>query len=388
MPGFSRLAAPLPLVLSAAALLMIGACSDGRSAAGPAMPPPEVGIITIAPTSVANIIELPGRVEALRTAEVRARVDGIIEQRLYAEGSDVGRGAPLFRIDSRPLRAGLDVQLAAVRRAQAEADNAAREVARYRPLVARDAISKQEFEAAQARLARARADVGSAQAQVRQAQLTLAYTTVTAPIAGRVGRAEVTEGALASQSAGTLLTKIEQIDQVYVNFTQSSEDLLALRRQSGGGGPAIARTVTVLLEDGSVYGITGTLNFLDQSVDPTTGSVGLRASFRNPQRLLLPGQFVRVRIEAGANSNGIAVPQRAVQLSPAGSTVMVLGSGNMPTPRPVKLGRMDQGLWVVTAGLRPGERIIVDGLQKVRPGAPVKPVPAVAAPAGGRVNAR
>ena len=388
MLGFSRPAAPLPLVLSAAAFLMIGACSDGQSAGAGPMPPPEVGVLTIAPAPVVNIVELPGRVEALRTAEVRARVDGIIEQRLYAEGSDVGRGAPLFRIDSRPLRASLDVQLAAVRRAQAEADNAAREVARYRPLVARDAISKQEFEAAQARLARARADVGSAQAQVRQAQLTLGYTTVAAPIAGRVGRAEVTEGALASQSAGTLLTKIEQIDQVYVNFSQSSEELLALRRQSAGGGPAIARTVTVLLEDGSAYGITGTLNFLDQSVDPTTGGVGLRAVFRNPQRLLLPGQFVRVRIEAGANPNGIAVPQRAVQLTPAGSAVMVLGPGNMPSPRPVKLGRMDAGLWVVTAGLRPGERIIVDGLQKVRPGAPVKPVPAAAAPAGGRGNAR
>lgn len=387
MPGHSRSAAPLAVVISAAALLLIGACSAGQSADS-AMPPPEVGVVTIAPMPVVNVIELPGRVEALRTAEVRARADGIIEQRLYAEGSDVGRGAPLFRIDSRPLRAGLDIQLAAVRRAQAEADNAAREVARYRPLVARDAISKQEFEAAQARLARARADVGSAQAQVRQAQLTLAYTTVTAPIAGRVGRAEVTEGALASQSAGTLLTKIEQIDQVYVNFSQSSEDLLALRRQAGGGGPAIARTVTVLLEDGSAYGITGTLNFLDQSVDPTTGSVGLRAAFRNPQRLLLPGQFVRVRIEAGARPDGIAVPQRAVQLSPAGGTVMVLGPGNMPTPRPVKLGRMDKGLWVITAGLRPGERIIVDGLQKVRPGAPVKPVAAKAAPAGGRGNAR
>jgi membrane fusion protein (multidrug efflux system) len=351
------------------------------------MPPAEVGVITIAATPVANLVELPGRVEALRTAEVRARVDGIVEQRLFAEGSDVGRGTALFRIDSRQLRAGLDVQLAAVRRAQAEADNAAREVARFRPLVARDAISKQEFEAAQARLARARADVGSAQAQVRQAQLTLGYTTVTAPIAGRVGRAEVTEGALASQSAGTLLTKIEQIDQVYVNFSQSSEDLLALRRQTGGG-PAIARTVTVLLQDGTAYGITGTLNFLDQSVDPTTGSVGLRAIFRNPQRMLLPGQFVRVRIEAGAKLDGIAIPQRAVQLTPAGGSVMVLGANNIPTPRPIKLGRMDKGMWVVTAGLKPGERIIVDGLQKVMPGAPVKPVAAAAAPAGGRNNAR
>jgi membrane fusion protein (multidrug efflux system) len=386
MPGLSRSRAPFTLAFPATLLLALAACSNAESAQ-PAMPVPEVSVMTVAPSPVVNIVELPGRVAALRTAEVRARVDGIVEQRLYTEGSDVGRGAPLFRIDSRPLRASLDVQLAAVRRAEAEAQNAAREVARYRPLVARDAISKQEFDAAQARLAQARAEVNSAQAQVRQAQLTLGYTTVSAPIAGRVGRAEVTEGALASQSAGTLLTTIEQIDQVYVNFSQSSEDLLALRRAAQGGGPAIARTVTVLLEDGTPYGITGTLNFLDQAVDPTTGSVGLRATFRNPQRLLLPGQFVRVRIEAGANPNGIAVPQRAVTLSGAGGTVMIVGAGNVVTPRPVQLGRLDAGRWVITGGLRTGERIVVDGLQKARPGAPVKPVPVRPAPAPGSAPA-
>jgi membrane fusion protein (multidrug efflux system) len=332
---------------------------------------------------VVNMVELPGRVAAVRTAEVRARVDGIVERRLYTEGSDVGRGAPLFRIDSRPLRASLDVQLAAVRRAQAEADNAQREVSRYRPLVAVDAISKQEFDAAQARLTQARAEVGAAQAQVRQAQLTLGYTTVTAPITGRVGRAEVTEGALASQANGTLLTRIEQLDPIYVNFSQSSEELLALRRQAGG----LSRTVTILLEDGSPYGLTGTLNFLDQSVDPTTGSISLRASFRNPQRLLLPGQFVRVRAEAGSDPSGIAIPQRAVQLTPAGGSVMVLGAGNMPQPRQIKLGRLAGGLWVVTEGLRPGDKVLVDGLQKVRPGAPVKPVPA-ASPVRTAANAR
>jgi membrane fusion protein (multidrug efflux system) len=357
--------------------LILAACSSGQSAP-PAPPPPEVAFITVAPAPVVNLVELPGRVAAVRTAEVRARVDGIIEQRLYTEGSDVGRGAPLFRIDSRPLRASLDVQLAAVRRAQAEADNAQREVNRYRPLVALDAISRQEFDTAQARLAQARAEVGAAQAQVRQAQLTLGYTTVNAPIAGRAGRAEVTEGALASQANGTLLTRIEQLDPIYVNFSQSSEELLALRRQAQAAG--LARTVTLLLEDGSPYSLTGRLNFLDQSVDPTTGSVSLRASFRNPQRLLLPGQFVRVRIEAGSDPNGIAVPQRAVQLTPAGGSVMVLGPGNVPQPRPIKLGRLAGGSWVVTEGLRPGDRVIVDGLQQVRPGAPVKPVPAGATP--------
>lgn len=376
------------LIVVSALALGLASCSSGQSAGPPPMPPAEVTFVTIAPTPVVNIVELPGRVAPVRTAEVRARVDGIVEQRLYTEGSDVGSGAALFRIDSRPLRAGLDVQLAAVQRAQAEASNAQAEVTRFRPLVAVDAISKQEFDTAQARLAQARAQVGSAQAQVRQAQLTLGYTTVTAPISGRVGRAEVTEGALASQANGTLLTRIEQLDPIYVNFSQSSEDLLALRRQSGGG---IARTVRLLLEDGADYGLTGTLSFLDQAVDPTTGSVSLRASFRNPQRLLLPGQFVRVRIEAGADPAGIAVPQRAVQLTPGGGSVMVLGAGNVAQPRPIKLGRLDNGLWIVTDGLRPGDKVIVDGLQKVQPGAPVKPVPLGAAPrpaAGSAPDAR
>jgi membrane fusion protein (multidrug efflux system) len=362
---------------------MLAACSSGKGGEQQ-MPPAEVGVITIAPTSVVNVVELPGRVAAVRTAEVRARVDGIVERRLYTEGSDVARGTPLFRIDPRPLRASLDVQLAALRRAQAEATNAQRVVDRYRPLVASDAISKQEYDAARAQLSQAQADVGSARAQIRQAQLTLAYTTVTAPISGRVGRAEVTEGALAKESDGTLLTKIEQLDPIYVNFSQSSEELLELRRQAQGG---LARTVRLLLEDSSEYGLTGSLNFLDQAVDPTTGGVSLRATFPNPQRLLLPGQFVRVRIEAGSNPRGIAVPQRAVQLTPAGANVMVLGAGNVPSPRPVKLGQLAGGLWVITDGLKYGEKIIVDGLQKVQPGAPVKPVPAGARAAATRAPA-
>jgi membrane fusion protein (multidrug efflux system) len=330
-------------------------------------------------------IDLPARIAPVRTAEVRARVDGIIEQRLYAEGTDVGRGTPLFRIDARPLRASLDVQTAAVQRAQAEATNAQREVARFAPLVARDAISRQEFEAAQARLAQARADVGSAQAQVRQAKLTLDYTTVTAPLSGRVGRAEVTEGALASQASGTLLTRVEQLDPIYVNFAVTSDDLMALRRAEGGGAPPISRTVRLLLQDGSDYGMTGTLNFLDQAVDPSTGTVSMRASFRNPLRLLLPGQFVRVRVEAGSDPNAITVPQRAVQMTTSGGSVMVVGARNVPAARRVTLGRLANGMWVITNGLRPGERVIVDGLQQIIPGAPVKPVPlgAPRAPAPG-----
>lgn len=363
----TALAVPLALAL------VTTACSAGGEAQEPP-PPAAVTFITVSPTPVAKLIELPGRVAPVRTAEVRARVDGIVEQRLYAEGSDVGRGTSLFRIDSRPLRAALDVQLASLRRAQAEADNASREVNRYAPLVSRDAISKQEFDAARARLERARADVGSAQAQVRQARLTLNYTTVSAPISGRAGRAEVTEGALASQSAGTLLTRIEQLDPVYVNFTQSSEELMRLRDEAPGAGTGLSRTVTVLQNNGSAYGQTGTLNFLDQSVDPTTGSVGLRATFRNPGRLLLPGQFVRVRIQGGVDLNGITVPQRAVQISQQGASVMVLAPGNIATARPIKVGRLEGDSWVVLEGLKRGDRVIVDGLQKVMPGAKVAPV--------------
>lgn len=367
------------LALPVAAMLAIAACSSEEGGAPPAPPPAAVTYITVAPSSVAMTVELPGRVAAVKTAEVRARIDGIVEKRLYVEGSDVGRGAALFRIDPRPLRAALDIQLANARSAQAEVDNAAREVQRYAPLVKVDAISKQEYDAARARLAKARAAAGSAQAQIRAAQLTLNYTNVVAPIAGRVGRAEVTEGALASESAGTLLTRIEQLDPVYVNFTQSNEELSKLRRGAGGTGGALSPTVTALMENGQAYGMTGSLNFLDQSVDPTTGSVGLRATFRNPGRVLLPGQFVRVRVQTGSNPNGIAVPQRAVQITQQGGSVMILGPGNVAQPRPVKLGPAEGDRWIILDGLKPGDKVIVDGLQKVMPGAKVDPKPLGAA---------
>ncbi len=378
VPTVKHLGVRVRAALFAFAFAALAACSKGGGAPPPP-PPAAVTFVIVAPGAVATQVELPGRVAPVRTAEVRARIDGIVEQRLYTEGSDVRRGTPLFRIDSRPLRAALDVQLANARRAQAEADNAQREVRRFAPLVAVDAISKQEFDAARARLARARADVGAAQAQIRQAQLTLNYTTVSAPIAGRAGRAEVTEGALASQSAGTLLTRIEQLDPVYVNFTQSSAELTKLRQGTGGGGQGLSPTVSVIMEDGQPYGVTGTLNFLDQSVDPTTGSVGIRATFRNPGRYLLPGQFVRVRVRTGTDPNGISVPQRAVQINPQGGSVMVLGPGNVAQSRPVKLGPLDGERWVVLDGLRPGDRVIVDGLQKVMPGVKVNPSPLGAA---------
>lgn len=356
-----------------AALLLIAGCSKG---APPAPPPPEVAVYVVRPQNLPNIVVLPGRVQAVRTAEVRARVNGIVERRFYQEGSDVRAGQPLFGIDPRELRASLSAVQATLARAQANAANARQDVDRYRGLIADQAISKQEYDAALARLRTAQADVAQASAQVRSAQLNLGYTTVNAPIAGRAGRAQVTEGALVSASEGTLLTTIEQIDTVYVNFSQSSANILALRRDVTAGRlnmPALDRiAIRLELEDGTIYGVPGHLDFLDLSIDERTGTAALRAEFANPGHLLLPGQFVRARINAGVKPGGIAIPQRAVKLSAQGGTVMVVGAKNVVETRPVSLGDLYGDDWIVAGGLKAGDRVIVDGLQKVREGMPVR----------------
>lgn len=373
-------------LVAAALLLHPAAC--GQEDAPPAPPPPEVVVQVVRNALVPNVIELPGRLQAVRTAEVRARVDGIVERRLYVEGTDVKAGAPLFQIDPRPLKARLDAALATLRRAQAEAKNAGRDVERFRPLVARNAISQQEFDAAQARLAQAEADVGSAEAQVEQARLDLGYATVTAPISGRAGRAQVTEGALVSASQGTLLTTVEQLDPIYVNFSQSSSKLLELRKDMDTGRLRIpdlkSIRVTLLLEDGTAYGEAGRINFLDMAVDPGTGTVSLRAEIPNKDRVLLPGEFVRARVEAGTDPNGIVVPQKAVQLSTSGASVMVVEENNTVAVRPVVLGDLSGPDWIIQDGLKPGDRVVVEGRMKVQPGMAVRPVeakPAAARPA-------
>jgi len=366
--------------LAALAPLALAGCGGGE--APPAPPPPEVRIVTVRAQPVANIIELPGRVQAVRTAEVRARVDGIVQRRVYDEGSDVRAGAVLFSIDPREMRAQLSQAQAANARARATAANARQVVARYRPLLAEQAVSRQEYDAAVAALRTAEADVAQTGAQVTTARLSLGYATVAAPISGRAGRAQVTEGALVSAAQGTLLTTIEQLDPVYVNFAQSSTELLALRREAGAGrlegaqlGGALVRLV---LEDGSEYGPAGRLDFLDLSLNQETGTAALRARFPNPERALLPGQFVRVRVAAGTRPDGIVLPQRAVRLAGDGGSVMVVGPNNIVSVRPVRLGALRGGSWIITSGLRPGERVIVDGLQKAQPGQPVR----IAAPRG------
>ncbi|MDB5683382.1 MAG: secretion protein HlyD [Sphingomonas bacterium] len=354
-------------------LASLAACGGGTP---PAPPPPEVQVITLSPRAVTSAIEVPGRVQAVRTAEVRARVDGIVERRLYEEGTDVRAGQALFRIDPRERQAVYNAAVGAVDRARAAATNARQVVNRYQPLVGQQAISRQEYEAALSQSLQGQAEVASARAQLDRAKLDLEYTTVRAAIGGRAGRAQVTEGALVSASQATLMTTIEQLDPVYVNFSQSSSDLMNVRRDMQSGRirvPNLDRVrVTLVLEDGSVYPVPGHLNFLDMSVDESTGTVSLRAEFPNKQRLLLPGQFVRARIEVGQNPSGLMVPQRAVQITAQGNSVMVVGPNKLATVRPVKLGELQGGNWVILDGVKPGDRVIVGGLQKVRPGAEVR----------------
>lgn len=366
-----------------AGLVLLSACG-GQPQQTP--PPPAVDIITVAPSAVTNVIELPGRVQAVRTAEVRARVDGIVERRLYEEGTDVGANQPLFRIDPRQNQASYNSAAAALARAEAGAANARAVVGRYAPLVKQQAISNQEYDAAVAQARQFEADVASARAALDRARLDLNYTLVTSPIAGRAGRAQVTEGALVSAGSATLMTTVEQLDPVYVNFSQSSSELLQVRRQMSTGAIQASNldrvSVTLILEDGSTYAPAGHLDFLDMAVDESTGTVSLRAEFPNRQRILLPGQFVRARVEAGINPNGILVPQRAVQISQQGAAVVIVGPNNIATARPIKVGNLQGNSWVVTEGLKTGDRVIVNGLQKVRPGQPVTISPPAGQAAG------
>lgn len=369
----------LQLARGGGVLCLVMLCSCG-SKAPPAPPPPEVRVVTAKAQSIENITEVPGRVQAVRTSQVRARVDGIVERRLYDEGTNVKAGQTLFVIDPREYRANVSAVAATLTRAQATQANARQDVQRYKGLVKEQAISQQEFDAAMARLRTAEADVAQTQAQLENAQLNLSYTKVTAPIAGRAGRAQVTEGALVSASAATLLTTIEQLDPIYVNFSQSSAYLLAIRREISAGAlkvPELGQvTVTLLLEDGSPYPRAGHLNFLDLSIDQATGTAAVRAEFPNPEQILLPGQFVRARIEAGIRPHGFWIPQRAVQLNPSGPVVMIIAEGDTVAVRQVKLGEQRGDRWIVLGGLNDGDRIIVDGIQKVQPGAHVRVISA------------
>ncbi|HEY2256111.1 MAG TPA: efflux RND transporter periplasmic adaptor subunit [Variovorax sp.] len=356
-------------------------CGDGQgSPPATAPPPPTVLFVSAASSPVSSTVELPGRIEAVRTAEVRARVDGIVERRLYQEGTDVPAGAPLFLIDPRDYRALLQQAQAALSRAQAGRDNAASIVSRFKPLVSRQAVSAQEFEAAETALRQADANVADASAEVTRAQLRFERSTVRAPIAGRVGRAQVTEGALVSASAATLMTQVNQLQPINAVFTQSNTAILDFAQQVRAGTvkvPDMAHVeVRLVLANGQDYDEPGYLDFADLAVDPSTGTRTIRAQFPNAARTLLPGQFVRGRIAAGVHQTGIRVPERAVQMDGNSASVALVGPDSTVVRRNVELGPQESGDWVILGGLQAGDRVIVDGWHMVRPGQQVNAQPA------------
>ena len=383
-------------ILTTAILLAACGAKEGAPAAGGggarAMPPAEVGVIVVEPQTVALQTELPGRVSPLRVAQVRARVNGVVLKRLFQEGSEVTAGQPLYQIDAASYQAALDSAQATQSKAQANLTQAAAQAERYQPLVQANAVSKQEYINVVAAAKQAEADLAGASAALRSARINLDYATVRAPIAGRIGQSLVTEGALVSQLEATQLAVIQQTRTVYVNFTQSTGDVLRLRKalaskQLLGAGEGVV-AVHIVLEDGSELPRTGKLLFTDSTVDPTSGQIMLRAEVPNPDGLLLPGQYVRVRLSQAELPAGILLPQQAVTRSNTGDSVLVVGADGKPAPRQVKIGSSQNNNWVVLSGLQPGEQVIVEGFQKMMvPGAPVKAVPwsggvqAAAAPA-------
>ncbi|AFQ47272.1 efflux RND transporter periplasmic adaptor subunit [Burkholderia cepacia] len=370
---------PYRLLTVATAAVFLAACGKKESAPPPQTP--EVGVVTVQPQSVAIFTELPGRTSAFLVAQVRARVDGIVLRREFTEGSDVKAGQRLYKIDPAPYLAALNSAKATLAKAQANLVTQNALVARYKVLVAANAVSKQDYDNAVATQGQAAADVAAGKAAVDTAQINLGYTDVVSPITGRVGISQVTPGAYVQASQATLMSTVQQLDPVYVDLTQSSLEGLKLRQDVQSGrlktsGPGAAK-VSLILEDGKTYSDAGKLQFSDVTVDQTTGSVTIRAVFPNLGRVLLPGMFVRARIEEGVNENAFLVPQIGVTHDQKGQAVaMVVNASNKVEPRPLKTTGMQGQNWIVEGGLAAGDRVIVQGVDKVRPGATVKSVAA------------
>lgn len=393
--AFSLTGLTLLVALASTALLLSG-CGEAQSQGAPgAKPgPPTVGVVTVQRAAVSLQTELPGRLEAWRTAQVRARVSGIVQKRLFTEGADVKAGQSLYQLDDGTFQAAVTSAQAQLARAEGGQAQAQAQLKRNEPLVLAKAISQQEWVATQAAAKQADADVAAGQAAVKSARINLDYAAVRAPIAGRIGRSQVTEGALVGPTDAVALTTIQQLDPLYVNFTQPAADVLRLQQAVADGrlqrGGARAAQVQVVLEDGSVYPLPGKLLFADQSVDPTTGQILLRAELPNPKTRLLPGLFVKVRVNQASVNNGMRVPQQSVNRGGNGDTVMVVGQDGKVQPRPVKVIGQQGSDWVVESGLEPGEQVVADGFQKLAmlpPGTPVKTVPwqplaAASGPAG------
>lgn len=373
----------LPAVLIAVVALLAAACA--KQTPPPAAPTAvEVGVVTVAASPITLTRELPGRTSAFRVAEVRARVNGIVQKRLFDEGSDVKAGQPLYEIDPAPYQAALDSARASLARAQANATSIRLQEERSRQLVGALAISQQEYDNALASLQAAEADIAAAKAAVQSAEIDLGYTTVTSPISGRIGRAEVTEGAYVQAATATLLATVQQLDPLYVDLTQSSTEVLQLRRALAEGRLTATATgdakVALLFDNGSPYAEEGSLEFSDVTVNASTNSITLRAIFPNPRGELLPGMFVRARLDEGSTS-ALLVPQLGVTRNTRGQpTALVVGADGKAELRVLTVARALGNRWLVSDGLRDGDRVIVQNLQRVAPGVPVAPVPATNVP--------
>jgi membrane fusion protein (multidrug efflux system) len=359
------------------------AAGQGGAGMGPSGPAP-VSVLAVQPQAAPLSSEMPGRTVAYLVSDVRPQVGGIVKARLFEEGSDVKAGDVLYQIDPATYQASLDSAKAALAKAKATVVSARLKAQRYKELVGINAVSKQDADDASATLAEAEADVAADAAALESAQINLDYTKVTAPISGRIGKSSVTPGALVTASQTDALATVQQLDPIYVDVTQPSTQYLKLKRALASGqvtqSGSDAAKVKLVLEDGTTYAEAGTLQFSDVTVDQTTGSITLRAIFPNPHHDLLPGMYVRAVIDLGQESGVFLVPQQAVSRNAKGdATVMVVGEGDKVEPRALTASRMVGTDWVVTAGLKPGDRVIIDGLQKLRPGMPVQPVDKAAA---------
>ena len=368
---------PLAVLCLLSGSLILTACDSGKNTTSAQQKLPDVNVVTLSTAPLNMTSELPGRTSALRVAEVRPQVSGIIQKRLFTEGSDVVAGQALYQIDPAPYQAVLDNATGSLAQAEASARIALTTVNRYRTLIGTHYISQQDYDQAQATAQQAQAAVVAAKAAVKSARINLDYTRVTSPIAGRIGRSSVTEGALVQNAQTTALATVQQLDTLYVDVTQSGDEFLHLRQEMASGelkqvdGKA---DVTVMLADGTAYAPQGSLEFSDVTVDETTGSITLRAVIPNPQHRLLPGMFVRARLEEGVNPLALLVPQVAITRNPRGDAVaLVVGADNKVVQKNVTTGKALGDEWQVTSGLAAGDRVVVSGVQKIKPGDAVSP---------------
>jgi membrane fusion protein (multidrug efflux system) len=373
--------------LALAMVLSVGLSSGGCGGQKQSPPPPgvpEVAVVTVRPEPVELITELPGRTSAYRVAEIRPQVNGLIQKRLFREGSDVNAAQVLYQIDPAPYQSALTNAEAALSRAEANLPAIRSRMERYKDLISDKAVSQQDYDDVAAAVKQAEAEVESWKAAVETARINLAYTRVTAPIFGRIGRSAVTEGALATAHQPLALATIQQLDPIYVDVPQSTAELLRLKVRLKAGhldrSGKEQKKVRLLLEDGTTYPEEGTLEFQDVTVDPTTGSVILRAVFPNPQGVLLPGMFARAVVKEGVNRQAILIPQQSVSRDRKGDpSVLIVDAGGTVQPRMIEIDRAIGDKWLVSSGLSAGDRVIVEGLQRARPGASVKIVPFEAA---------